>query len=98
MIKNIWNEVKQNKISLKNYTAVTNMSYSVTNFRLLLWCRGLRSSGLLTQCMLEVIYEHTQHNNQEKQRPSFTAANSTPMSELRALHKNSTVQNFTTLL
>jgi len=48
--------------------------------------------------MMEVIYQHTQHNNQEKQRPSFTAANSTPMGELKALHKKSTVHNFTTLL
>jgi hypothetical protein len=74
------------------------MFHSVFDLRLLLWYRGLHSSGLLTQCMLEVIYQHTQHNNQEKQRPSFTAANSTPMRELKALHKKSTVHNFTTLL
>lgn len=35
-------------------------------FQALLWSRGLRSSGLLTQCILEVIYQHTQHNNRSK--------------------------------
>jgi len=48
--------------------------------------------------MLEVIYQHTQHSNQEKQKPSLTPANSTPMGKMKALHKNSTVNNFTNVL